>query len=481
MASLKEKSVKGFLWAFSEKWAMQFVNFGVAMVLARLLTPTDYGTVALLTIFISVSETLVDSGFGRALVQKKDVAELDFNSAFYISVAASLVLYSVMFFAAPFIARFYDNPELVGLLRVLSISIICSAVNGVQNAELNRSLLFHLSFRISLISCVVTALAGLSLAYCGYGPWALVISSLGGQISGVISRWYFIAWRPQLMFSFAAAKGLWSYGWKLAVSSLLDTIYNNLSGLIIGKLYTKADLAYVNKGHSSPALVMGTINGTLGRVAFPALSKVQDDVATMRKGAKKFLTVSEFWVMPLMVGCGVCAPRLVPLLFGDQWYPAIPYMQLSCFSFALWPFHTVNLQVIMAKGRSDYFLYVEILKKVFSLLVLVVSYRFGVFAMMAALILICDPFCVLVNAWPNRGLIGYSPMRQIRDVLPTAFLALLMGVAIWPLGFLPFPGFVVIILQMFCGAATYLGISYLVKFEPLVECLATMKQIWGRK
>lgn len=480
MSNLRQQATKGFVWAFTEKWAVQIVNFVVAMVLARLLTPTDYGTVALLTIFISICDTLVDSGLGRALVQKKDAQDVDFNSVFYISIGVSLILYVALFFAAPLVARFYDNPELTSLLRVLSIGIICCALNGVQNAELNRKLLFNLSFRISVISSGVMAITGLSMAYCGFGPWALVASSLGGQLTGVITRWFYIAWRPRLMFSWDAAKGLWRYGWKLAVSSLLDTVYNNLYGLIIGRLYSKADLAFVNKGRSTPALAMDTFSGTLGRVAFPALAKVQDNPETVRRGAEKILSMSMFCVLPLMVGCAVCAPRLIPLLFGDQWLPAIPYMQLSCFAFALWPFHTVNLQVMMAMGRSDYFLILEIIKKVTCLLVLILVYRHGVFFMMMSLILICDPFCAIVNAWPNRGLIGYSPARQIRDVLPTVGLAIFMGAAIWPLGLLPLPSVVVVALQTLCGAAVYLGIAYFAKFESLVECLATMKQIRGR-
>lgn len=475
MADLKKQSVMGFLWAFAERWSTQLVNFGVAMVLARLLTPNDYGTVALLSIFIAVCDTLVDSGLGRALIQKKDATDLDFNSVFYISIGVSLVLYAALFASAPMIARFYGNPELVPLLRVLSLGIICCAVNGVQNAELNRNLLFNLSFRISLISCTCTAIIGLTFAVLGYGPWALVYSSLGGQIAGVISRWFIIAWRPRLMFSFVATKGLWRYGWKLALSGLLDTLYNNLYGLIIGRLYTKADLAFVNKGRSAPELAMGTFNGTLGRIAFPALAKVQDDTETVRRGARKLLTVSEFWVMPLMAGCAACAPRLIPLLFGDQWLPAIPYMQMACFSFAIWPLHTVNLQVLMAMGRSDYFLILEIIKKVLCLLVLISVYRHGVFFMMAALILVCDPLCALVNAWPNRKLIGYSFLCQCRDVFPSALLSLAMGGAVFAVGILHGPSILILLLQILVGGVFYLGSAWFLKMIPLVECVQILR------
>lgn len=473
--SLQQKATKGFVWAFAERWLNQLVQFGVSLVLARLLTPSDFGIVALLSIFILVAETLVDSGLGRALVQKKQSTEVDFNSVFYISILASFVAYAVLFVCAPCIAAFYDNDLLVPLFRVQACGIVLCSINSIQNAELSRKMLFNLSFRISVIGSSVTATVGVTLAFLGYGPWALVWSTLAGQVIGVFTRWYFIAWRPRLLFSFSAAAELWRYGWKLALSSLLDTCYNNLYGLIIGKVYSKADLAFVNKGRSTPELAMGTFNTTLGRVAFPALAQVQDCPDVVREGARKLLTMSMFWVLPLMTGCAVCAPRLVPLLFGDQWIEAIPYMQLACFTLALWPMHTVNLQVITAMGRSDLFLKLEIVKKVIGLIVLLSVYRHGVWYMMAMLAFVCDPICALVNAWPNGRLIGWPAGRQFASVFPLLLAALFMGLVVWLLGLLQLPMICILSVQILGGTAIYFTIAWIFKMEPFVECIRMIK------
>ncbi len=467
--SLKQKVVKGFAWALLERFSMQFASFFISMILARLLTPNDYGTIALLTIFISLSGVFADSGFGSAIIQKKEATEVDFNSVFYLSLCTSSLVYGVLFFIAPWVAAFYETPILVDLLCLLGLSIPLNAINSIQNAELSRKMLFHLSFRISLIGFVATSITGVSLAFLGYGPWALAWSSIAGAVVGVVTRWYFIAWRPKLMFSWQAIKGLFSYGWKLIISSLLDRGYNNLSGLLIGTFYSRADLAFVDKGRSIPSMAMDSINGTLDRVAFPALAQVQDQREKVRDTMRRMIATSTFFVFPLMTGCTVCASSLIPLLFGNQWLPAIPYVQLACFTFALWPFHTINLQAINALGRSDVFLILEIIKKGLGLIAILSTVRFGVWWMIAVGAFVMGPMSMVINSWPNRKLLGYTIGMQLRDVLPAALLCGLMTGCILPLVWLPLPGWGRLLLQVPLGVIVYFFAAWLFRLAPLCE------------
>ena len=426
MSELKNRVATGAIWATLEKLSMKVFTFVVTLVLARLLTPTDYGTVALLYIFTSIAGTLADAGFGRALVQKKNATEEDFNSVFYLSLAMAGILYVVMFFAAPAIARFYDTPCLVGITRVTSISLFFHAINGVQGAELSRKLLFNQGFKISLISAVFSAATGITLAYVGYGPWALVWNSIASGVGSTIAYWHFIAWRPKLMFSWKSVRELFSFGWKMSLSGLLDSVFSNLRGLCIGKFYTKADLAFVDKGQSLPAVAMDVVSGTIMKVSFPALAQLQDDKAKFRDAVRRMIQCSTFFVFPAMAGLAVLSDRVIPLLFGEQWAQCVPYAQLACWSFALYPLHVINLQALTAMGRSDMFLLLEIAKKLLSLAILALSISKGVFFLMLMYAFVSSPLSLIINSWPNRKLMGYTVIHQILDVMPTVLISLIM-------------------------------------------------------
>lgn len=486
MTGLKTKIAKGAVWTLMEKLSTQAVSFVVGMVLARLLTPNDYGTVALTAIFFAVANVLVDGGFGGALIQKKEADDLDFNSVFYLNVTLSLLAYVVMFFAAPWIARFYETPELTAIIRVSAICFLFNAVNAIQNAELIKKMLFHLSFRISLITCFTSAVCGITLAFLGYGVWALVWSSLITGFVGVIARWFIIAWRPKLMFSGSRLKPLFAYGWKMAFSGLLDSIFRELNGLLIGKFYSRADIAFVNKGRALPSLAMNQVDETLGRVSFPALVMLQDDKVKLREAMRRMMRCSTFLVFPLMVGVAVCSWSCIRLLYGERWTPAVPYMMLACFTFALWPFHTINLKGIQALGRSDVFLVLEIIKKTLALIVIVSAFRLGVFTWMAISAFALGPLSVIINSWPNRKLLNYTIGMQLRDVLPTALVccaqaATMLGVGMIcdmasvalnvptsGVGYLTFLA-VKLALQGVFGASVFLVLSYWFRLNPMGE------------
>lgn len=484
--SIKSKVVKGAVWTLLEKLSTQAVGFIVGMILARLLTPDAYGTVALTSIFFAVAHVLVDGGFGAALIQKKDADDLDFNSVFYLNLTLSIVAYIVLFFAAPWIANFYNTPELTAIVRVSAISFLFNAVNAIQGAELTKKMLFHLSFRISLIISFTSAICGVTLAFFGFGVWALVWSSLVTGFVGVIARWFIIAWRPKLMFSFARLKPLFSYGWKMAVTGLIDKIFVNINSLLIGKFYLKSDVAFVNKGRSLPALAMSEVDGTLGRVSFPALVLLQNDKVKLREAMRRMMRCSTFLVFPMMVGVAICSYSWIRLLYGEKWTPAVPYMSLFCFTFALWPFHTINLKGIVALGRSDILLKLEIIKKSAVLIVILSCFRLGVFTWMAVSAFVIGPFGVLVNSWPNKKLLNYTVGMQLRDVMPTALVCCAQATVMLGVGYLAdvANGFfcmaksgaeylaflaVKLALQGIFGIVVFVSLSYIFRLNPMGE------------
>ena len=480
MATLKQKVVRGSLWALLEKFGRLFVGFGVTLILARLLTPADYGVVALLTIFIAISGSLVDAGFGDALVQKKDASELDFNSVFYLSLALSSAFYLVLFFSAPFIAQFYAQPILVPILRVLALTLIFNSINSVQNAELKRSLLFDKSFKISLIEISTTATIGVILAFLGYGSWAIVWSQVGGGLVGVVSRWFIIAWRPRWMFSWQSVRSLFKFGWKVTCVSLINKTYLNLYGLLIGKVYTPSDLALVNKGKNLPSILMDAIDGTINAVSFPAMAQLQDQMDKVRCGMQKMLICSTFLVFPLMMGLAVCSSSVVFLLFGKNWLPCVPYVQIACFAFAVYPFHTINLFTLLALGHSGVFLKLEIIKKLVGVVLMLVSIRYSVMVFMVVTTFVFDPFSVIVNTRPVKRIIGYPLRFQLRDVAPALIGSFIMGGVVWGCGLvqdkilsmLPSPFMAqlfVVMAQVLIGFIVYAVFSYLFRLKAMRE------------
>lgn len=479
MGELKRRVIKGAFWVLIERFSIQMVTFVIGVILARLLSPTDYGTVALLSIFTSIASVLADSGFGSALIQKKNVTELEFNSVFYLSLAVTTILYVILFLLAPTVARFYKIPELCLILRILSAMLFFNAVNSIQNAELNRKLLFHLSFRISLMSTITSAIVGFLLAFLGYGVWALVWSNIASGIVGMISRWCIIAWRPRLMFSLSALKPLFRYGWKLSLSTLIWTISNNLYGLVIGKFYSRADLSFVNKGSHLPQIVMQNVNGALARVAFPALAKMQDERIKMRETMRRMMVVSTFFVFPLMMVFAVTARGIIFFLFGQKWLPAVPYAMIACFTFALAPFASINNYGIQAMGRSEVVLKITIINRIVGLTILVAFLSKGVLEWCLAAAFLSSPFSVIVNSWPNRKLLNYTLKMQVLDVLPTILGCAVVFFPIAAINLIPTSSqlarFGVITAQWILAFLLYFGFAWLFRLQGLCEVCHIVK------
>jgi len=380
-----------------------------------------------------------------------------------------------MFFWASLIADFYNDMELIPIVRVLSLTLIISGVKNVQQAYVSRKLLFKRFFFSTLGGTIGAAVVGISMAYMGFGVWALVTQQLFNAVVDTVILWMTVKWRPKWMFSFQRLKGLFSYGWKLLVSSLIDTTYNNVRQLIIGKFYTKSDLAYFNKGKQFPALIMTNINSSIDSVLLPIMSQEQDNRERLKNMTRKAVRTSCYFMWPLIVGLAVVSEPLVSLLLTDKWLSCVPYLRIFCFVYALWPIHTANLNAIRATGRSDIFLRLEILKKILGVTVIIITIPFGVLAVALGNVFI-DPIGAALNAYPNKKLIGYTISEMMKDLFPELVLTLVMGICIWPIQYFGLSDILTIICQVLGGVAVYLTGSILFKMEVYLESIEMIKE-----
>lgn len=472
--------LSNFLWRFAERCGAQFVTFIVSIVLARILMPEDYGTVALVTVFTTIMQVFVDSGLGTALIQKKDADDLDFSSVFYFNFAICIVLYLIMFFAAPIIASFYKIPELTPIVRVISLTIIISGVKGVQQSYVSRNMLFKRFFYATLGGTIFSAFIGIAMAYAGFGVWAIVAQQLSNTAIDTLILWIIVKWRPKLMFSWERLKGLLGFGWKMLCSALLDTIYNNLRSLLIGKVYSSADLAYYNEGKKFPNLIVTNINSSINSVLLPAMSNEQDNKDRVKNMARRSIMVSCYMMAPLMIGLACCARNVVIVVLTEKWLPCVFFLQIFCISYMFYPIHTANLNAIKAMGRSDLFLKLEIWKKIIGIVLLLSTLFISVKALAYSL-LISTLVSMIINSWPNKRLLNYSFLEQMKDILPSILLATGMGVVVSLIGLLSLPILPLLIIQVVCGGAVYLLGSELLKLEPYVYVKDMLLSILRRK
>ena len=463
-----------------ERCGAQGVTFIISVVLARLLDPDAYGVIALVTVFTSILQVFIDGGLGNALIQKKNADDTDFSSVFYANITVCGVLYLLMFFAAPLISSFYERPELTTVIRVLSLTIVISGVKNVQQAYVSKNLLFKRFFFATLGGTIGAAVIGIWMAYRGYGVWALVVQHLFNASVDTIILWATVKWRPKRLFSFPRLLGLFRYGWKLLVSSLLDTVYNNLRQLIIGKMYTSEDLAFYNKGKTFPNMFVTNINTSIDSVLLPVMSAEQDDKARVRDMTRRAIKTSTYLMMPIMMGLAVCAKPIVSLILTEKWLPCVPFLQIFCFTYAFYPIHTANLNAIKAVGRSDLFLILEIIKKVMGLVLIVSTMWISVEAMALSLVA-SSVISQIINSWPNKKLLGYSYLQQLRDLLPALVLTVVMGAVVYCVSFLPIAASLMLLIQVVLGVAIYLCGSIIFKLESYQYILNKIKTIIDKK
>ena len=467
----KKKVLSNFIWRFAERCGAQGVTFIVSIVLARILAPEVYGTIALVTVFTTILNVFVDSGLGNALIQKKNADDLDFSTVFFFNIFMCSVLYLIMFVSAPAIALFYNDSSLVPVIRVLSLTLVISGVKNVQQAYVSKTLQFKRFFFATLGGTIGAAIIGIVMAYMGFGVWALVVQQIFNATVDTIILWITVKWRPKKMFSAQRLKQLFSYGWKLLVSSLLDNIYGNIRQLIIGKMYTSSDLAYYNRGNQFPNVIVSNINTSIDSVLLPTMSQEQDSRASVKNMTRKAIQTSTYIMAPLMMGLAFCAESVVSLILTDKWLPCVLYLRIFCISYMFYPIHTANLNAIKALGRSDFFLKLEVEKKLVGLVLLGTTMWFGVEAMAYSL-LVSSLTSQIINTSPNKKLLSYGYVEQVKDILPSILLAVGMGVCVYFVGYINIPVIIKLCLQVVVGIIIYISMSALLHLE-------SFEYIWG--
>lgn len=457
-----KKILSNFIWRFAERCSAQMVTFVVSIVLARLLEPDTYGTIALMTVFISIAQIFVDSGLGNSLIQKKDADNIDFSTVFYVNIFFCCGLYLILYATAPVIAVFYHNMKMVPMIRVLGLTLVISGLKNVQQAYVARNMLFKCFFFSTLGGTICAAIVGVIMAYMGCGVWALIVQNVINVTIDTVILWITVRWRPQAVFSMKRLRRLYSFGWKLLVSAILDTGYNNLWSLIIGRVYTPADLGLYNQGDKFPKLIVSNVNTSIDSVLLPAMSNVQDEREHVKNMTRRSIMTSVYVMAPLMIGMMSMAEPLVRLVLTDKWLPCVPYLRIFCITYMFWPIHTANLNAINAMGRSDLFLKLEIIKKFVGLMSLLITVNHGVIVMAYSQLMI-GLICQVINAWPNRKLLYYRYIDQLKDILPSIVLAAMMGSAIYPVCYLHLADSLILVIQLILGIIVYLGFSMIFK------------------
>ena len=429
--SLKDKTVKGVIWSSVERFSVQGVSFIVTLVIARILDPKDYGLVGMLAIFMAVAQTLIDSGFTQALIRKQDRTETDNSTVFYFNIIISTFLYLLLFAIAPWVADFYEEPQLTDLMRVLCLVVIINSFAVVQRAIYTASLNFKTQAQAAFIAALVSGIVGVVLAYQGYGVWTLVWQQLLNAGINTVLLWIYSRWYPKWMYSWKSFRELFAFGSKLLASGMLDTIYTNMYGLLIGKVFSAASLGFYAQADRFTKLPSSNITGIIQKVTYPVLCTLQDDDKKLREDYRKLLRLSAFIIFPLMCLLAGIAYPLVELLIGEKWRFAATLIIPLCFTMMWYPIHAINLNLLQVKGRSDLFLKLEIIKKIIGLVVLVCSIPFGLLVMCYTGI-VTSIICLIVNTYYTGKLIQVGFIMQMRDLFGT----LLMSISMFAVSFI---------------------------------------------
>lgn len=474
--SKKSGLLSNLSWKFAERISAQLVTTIVSIVLARILDPSHYGIISMVTIFITLANVFVSDGLGSALIQKKNADALDFSSVLYFNIGLSFLLYIILFFCAPLISRFYgDGYEiLTPVLRVLSLRLILSAINSIQQAYVSKKMIFKKFFWATLFGTIASAIVGIVMAYKGFGVWALVAQYLTNTTVDTIFLAVSLGKRPLLVYSWERVKKLLPFGIRILSSSILITGYQELRALIIGKVYSSSDLAYYDKGKQFPMLIVTNVNSSIGAVLFPKMSNEQDEPGKIKETTRNSIKYSAYLMCPMMIGLAAVAKQFIEVLLTNKWLPCVPLLQLLCIVYLFQPIHTANMQAIKAMGRSDIYLRLEIIKKTIELISLVLVMRISVTAIVVSMAVLTTLF-TFINAYPNIKLLNYSFKEQMSDILPAIGMSLAMGIVVYVVGYLPIITIVKLGIQVIVGVLLYFGFSVITKNEQFAYIYKTIK------
>jgi O-antigen/teichoic acid export membrane protein len=468
--SIKQQTKSGILWSFVERFSVQGVQFLIMIVMARLLSPNDYGIIGMLAIFLAISQSLIDSGFSQALIRKQNRTEIDNSTVFYFNIAVGALLYAILFFVAPYVSDFYKEPILTSVMRWVSVVVFINSLIVVQRAQLTANIDFKTQAQASLFAAIISGTIGIALAYKGYGVWALVYQQIINAVINAFVLWIKSAWRPIFAYSWTSFTSLFSFGSKLLISGLLDTIYKNIYGLVIGKVYSASSLGHYTRAAHFAEYPSSNITSVISRVTFPILCKIQDEEDRLRDVYRRFIKLFAYVVFPLMVGLSAVSVPFIRLVIGPQWAFCATLLQIICFNMMWYPIHAINLNLLQVKGRSDLFLKLEIIKKIIGVIIICVTIPLGVEAMCYGGI-VCSILCLAVNTFYTGKLIQVGFFMQMRDLFPTLLLSCSMFALIRTLSLFISNDFYQLIIGVLVGAIYYILISKILKFPELSEIL----------
>lgn len=477
MDNLKSKTISSLFWKLMERGGNAVVSLVVQIILARLLAPEDFGMLAIIIVFVNIGAVFVQSGLNSALVQSPNVSKEDYSTVFWCCLFVAVILYCGLFLCAPYIGDFYDNHELVGPLRVISFLLIINALNSIQVAKVTRDLELRKIFYATLFSVVISGIFGVAIAFFGFGIWALVAQQLIYQMVSCLVLGAQIDWRPSCVFSLKRAKELFGFGWKILVSGLLNTFYQSLSSLIIGKQFSQYSLGLVSQGEKYPQAIGNMLDGAIQPVMFSAVSRVQQNINSVKGLTKRALKTSSFLIIPIMSTFALVAEPFIEVFLGEQWLEAVPFFQIYCFVYALYPIQTSNLQAINGIGRSDIFLKLEVIKKIYGVgIILFAAFVLNDLYAVVIGLLISNILSIFVNSVPTKRLVNYGILEQIKDILPSVLITAMACTIGSMIGLCQLTPIATLFLEVFVIGISYVALSAVFKVEEFNYLVATIKE-----
>lgn len=477
----RQKTLGGLFWSFGERISAQLVTTFVGIILARILSPEDYGVISIVMVFISICDVFVTGGFGTALVQKKEVDDRDYNTAFYMSVLMALALYALLFFSAPYIASFYHNDILINVIRVLGIRLIITSLNTVQQAHLQREMMFRKFFIATIFGTIISCVAGIVLAYCGFGIWALVAQYLTNALIDTIVLCFVGGWNPGVRISKKKAKEIYSFGWKVLCTNLIFTAESSVRSLIVGKKFGSEDLAYYDQGRKYPALLVENVNATIQKVMLPTFARLQDNKAELKNVLRRSIKTEMYILSPFLLGFAAIAQTFVPVVLTEKWLCAIPFIWIFCLNYLTRPIESSCHQALLAIGRSGLVFLIMVIINITGIVLTVISIFVLQSVLWIALFSLASTLISLICFLSfTKKLLKYRVREQLSDSILSLLIALFMSISVFLMNYLTINNVVKLILQIGSGMVLYIFLSVIFKPEPYVYLLSMIKKFLNK-
>ena len=466
--SLKDKTVKGTIWSAADVFLAQGVSFIVGLVLARILSPEEYGLIGIVAIFTTVMFGIVDSGFANALIRKQDVKDEEYSTLFFFNLCVSILMFLLLYIGAPWIASFFERPQLIGLVRVMGLILIIQALSIVQNTILTRKIDFKTKTKASVFSAIISGVIGIAMAVAGCGVWSLVGQQLSRQLLYTACLWILNKWWPQIIFSLESLRYMWGFGWKLLISGLLDNIWKELYQVVIGKFYAPAALGQYTRAQQYASLFSSNITNIVQRVSYPVLSQIQNNKERMISGYRRIIKTTMFMTAVILVSMGAISEPLIYCLIGPKWHIAATFLPLICINMSFYPLHAINLNMLQVQGRTDIFLYLEIVKKTIAVAPICIGIFVDIYWMLVSSIIVGIISFFLNSYYTGRSL-GYSSWMQLKDVAPSYGIAFIVAISVFFLKFLNLSYWIILPLQIIVGSIIFFTLCETIKLPEYLE------------